>query len=104
MTNQPEEEVDLFSDRTVPAIALLLMQKMSSDTSTTYSALVESYRRAHAESQATLDLVREGIDDMLNGPYMPMPHMLLTMLFPSPKLIEERAALYIKDGFRRGSY
>jgi hypothetical protein len=104
MTNQSEEEIDPLGTKEVPIIALLLMQKMSSDTSATYSSLVESYRRSYAEAQATLDLVREGIDSMLNGPYMPTPHVLTTMLWPPRESVKERAEQYIKEGFRRESW
>jgi hypothetical protein len=101
---QPEEEVDLFGETGVPTIALLVMSRLLDDAHGTGQTLIDSYRHSYAESKATLDLVREGIDNMLNGPYMPMPHMLLAMLFPSQKDVKERAALYIKEGFSRESY
>lgn len=96
MTTGPEE-ININEDTTVPTIALLIMRQMNIDASFTLNALVEGYKRDAERLQATVDLIRQGINNAYCKPYAPSQNTILNCLWPYEDDIDN----YIK-GERHG--
>lgn len=77
-TEQAVDEQPPFS----PLVAAVLT-KMFADSAATTNALLDSYKHRADRAEAELQLVRERISALLDGPYMPTPDELLRSLRPS---------------------
>ena len=70
-----------------PLVAAVLTQ-MANDTAFTTNALLDSYKHRADKAEATLNLIREHIGDLLAGPYMPTSLALAAALWPSDAAVE----------------
>lgn len=71
-----------------PLVAALMTASMmatAAETDQVINAL--QYRAARAEAE--LDLVRQSVSTLLEGPYMPMPDALRNALWPARETIDE---------------
>jgi len=50
-------------------------------------ALIDSLMGQVADLQAKLDAIRDGVGAALDGPYMPVPARLLSLLWPSDETV-----------------
>jgi hypothetical protein len=68
-----------------------VMSKMLGDTASISKQVDDNYRAEIAELRATIDLIREGVSECFDGPYVPQAHVVLKRLYPDPKLVKEEA-------------
>lgn len=83
-----EPEIDVNKTYEVPGLMFACMEQMSRDAEFTTNALLDSYKHQAEKAQATLDLVRDRISELLSGPYMPTSHALANALWPLEAEIE----------------
>lgn len=69
---------------------LQLLQQSNSDYQFTAQALIDGLTDENAKLRAERDLIREGIDHAIDGPYMPTSALLLRLLNPSREEIAQR--------------
>lgn len=81
----------MFSD---PAekMVLQIMEQSSKDLAYTTNKLIDNLTYDRDQLQATLSAVRDEIDALLRGPFMPTPDRLLKALWPSDQLIAKHLA------------
>lgn len=75
-------------DITTPeGLIALLVQKNYDDYAASSQRLIESLKYQLSQAQATLALVRAGVSEALDGPYMPNAFVLHNALWPSPEMV-----------------
>ena len=70
-----------------------VMQQNAKDAAWTTNQLLDSYENRAKQAEATLALIRSGIGQLLDGPYMPTSHAIEAALWPSSELVQERMKL-----------
>jgi len=68
--------------------------QMLNDSQATSAALAESLWHSLDHANATLDLIRERIDDLLLRPYAPSESVIRAAMYPDPRAVKERAKEY----------
>jgi hypothetical protein len=74
-----------------------LVQASYSQYAGTTQRLIANLQRDAAMQRAEKELIRERVQDLLEGPFVPSGSALLKSLYPSQVLIERRAAEYLKE-------
>lgn len=74
----------------VSPLVATLVQSMFRQSRDTTNTLIDSLMYQEAHLRAELDLMREATDDLLSGPFMPMPHTLTQALYPLEDAIQLR--------------
>lgn len=65
-----------------------VMTAMMSQTHATTNNLIDSLTSQLADSRATVDAIRAGVQGLFDGPYMPMPDSVLAALYPSEQVCD----------------
>jgi len=71
-------------------LALTLMGASAEGLAHTTNTLIDNLTAERDELRAELAAIREGIDGMLSGPYMPTSDAIRLALYPSAAAIEKR--------------
>lgn len=77
----PKSAVQLMGD---------LMTQSAQDNYAVMNSLMDSYKRGRNEARAELALIREAIEDMFSGPFLPNSDYVLKALYPTRRQIDER--------------
>lgn len=85
-----EEKAVPAGDTVIPDLLHQIVFQMLNDSHSSHRALEDSLRYSLDRTTATLELVRESIDSLLAGPYMPSMYAISSALWPSDKAIEQR--------------
>lgn len=86
MTDQHEEH----ECAPISPLVATLVERMAQDTAHTTNALIGGLEYQEAHLRATLEIVRETILGLLDGPYMPMPQLIKKACYPPEKMIKLR--------------
>ena len=65
-----------------------ILTAMNSQTAAVTNNVIDNLTEQLADANATLDAIRDRIQELLSGPYMPLPGHILTALWPTA---EQRA-------------
>ena len=68
-----------------------LTQANADELAYTTNALLDGYRRAAAEAQIELELIRKVVENLFYGPYQPSQSAVLDALYPNYQVVEELA-------------
>lgn len=71
----------------IDPLVVQILQQQSADLAYTTNALVEGLQHSSDMYSATVDAIRDRIQSLLEGPYMPSPAALLIALYPSEAAI-----------------
>lgn len=66
-----------------------LMEHNATETAAMTNRVIESLTQQLAEANATIDLIREDIGELVSGPYMPNPSAYIDALWPSKDRVEQ---------------
>lgn len=87
----PAVEVDpsnLLADQSVQFIITLMGAQMNG-TSASWANLAHSFAIGERKKQAQLALVRSGVKELLDGPYMPNLEHIRARLYPGEAAVEQ---------------
>jgi len=91
--------IDINADVRVPALVLLLQQKMHQDTNSTMNALIDSFRWSYYQERARTHLVRNRIEQLYDSPWIPNADAVLRCLYPNEEDVKRLAKKLLKhDG------
>lgn len=79
-----------------PLIADLMEQCMR-DTHAVTNALIDSLEHRALRAEVTVQIIRERIYDLFDGPYTPQPSWVIHALYPSEEEVKERMELERED-------
>lgn len=65
-----------------------IMTRMLSDTQNATNRVVDNLEQQLDTAHARIEAIRVAIDELLSGPYMPMPHLIAGALYPSEQQID----------------
>ncbi len=84
-----------FSDMPPEAsdLVIRLMQASRAEADWTTNTLLDSLTEQLADSHAEVDAIRDRINALFSGPYMPTPDAVLAALYPSPE---------VRSNYRKG--
>lgn len=92
-------------DQTPPADALRLvadlMGQSMSQTHDLTNSIIDSLSEDLAETRAIVDLIRDQIENLVQGDYMPTPDALIRALYPYGPAVSERATEILR---RQGTH
>ena len=71
-----------------------ILTAMTSQTAAVTTTVIDNLTEQLADSQAEVDAIRDRIQALLDGPYMPTPDAILRALWPN----EAERAMYRRDG------
>jgi hypothetical protein len=88
---QVADDIDPNAEGDIPFSPLVasIFTRMAADTESVTNALLTSYRSEVSDLRATLAAVRDGVDSLLRGPYMPTSAALLGVLWPSSDVVDQ---------------
>lgn len=69
---------------------MAVMAASHNETMTVTNWVVDAEKQRADRAEATLDLIRNRIIELLDGPYMPNPYLLEKALWPSDQAIEQQ--------------
>lgn len=67
-------------------LVIQLMQASRKEADWTTNTLIDSLTEQLADSHAQVDAIRDRIQGLLDGPYMPTPDAIIGALWPSPEI------------------
>jgi hypothetical protein len=104
LTSDPRDEPDGSEEATMPEdpgenLVASLVQTSYNQYANSSQRLIESYRDDATRQRAEKELIRAGIERLLNGPYAPSETSIRTALYPDDAVIEARAKELLNPDF-----